>query len=180
LPIVRGRNPELASVEESYEIVDLTGTVIGTAPRSELHRNPALLHRVVHVLLFDQQGRLLLQKRSASKDTAPGAWDTSVGGHVNIGEDIHTAALREMKEELGVRGTDISYLYQYRFTDQRESELVSTFRCTFGGVIRFNTEEIDEVRYWTLRDIKKMLGSGIFSSHFEAEMARYLLHINSR
>jgi isopentenyl-diphosphate delta-isomerase type 1 len=166
----------MAHSEESFEVIDSSGTVIGTAPRSVLHNNPALLHRVVHVLLFDQQGSLLLQKRSSSKDTAPSMWDTSVGGHVNIGEDIHAAALREMKEELGIRGTDIRYLYQYRFTDQKESELVSTFCCIYKGAIRFDTGEIDEVRYWAIRDIESMLGSGIFSRHFEEEMSRYLRH----
>jgi len=169
----------MADCEESFEVIDSSGTVIGTAPRSALHGNPSLLHRVVHVLLFNQQGRLLLQKRSASKDTAPGMWDTSVGGHVNIGEDIHAAALREMKEELGIRGTDIRYLYQYRFTDQRESELVSTFCYTYEGTIAFDTREIDEVRYWAVQDIEDLLGSGIFSRHFEEEMSRYLRHINT-
>jgi isopentenyl-diphosphate delta-isomerase type 1 len=166
----------MADSEESFEVIDSSGTVIGTALRSALHGNPTLLHRVVHVLLFDQQGRLLLQKRSSSKDTAPGTWDTSVGGHVNIGENIHAAALREMEEELGIQGTDIRYLYQYRFTDKKESELVSTFCCIYEGTISFDTGEIDEVRYWPVRDIEEMLGSGIFSSHFEEEMSRYLRH----
>ena len=81
---------------EKLEIVDNDGNVIGLAERSELHRNPGLIHRVVHVLVFNNSGELLLQKRSLKKDIAPGKWDTSVGGHVNPGEDVFAAARREM------------------------------------------------------------------------------------
>ena len=75
--------------------------------------DPSLLHKVVHVLVFNDAGNLLLQKRSMNKDVAPGKWDTSVGGHVSPGEDLKTAALREMKEELGVIPEDIEPLYSY-------------------------------------------------------------------
>src|ERR1700686_4931160 len=87
--------------EEMIEIVDTEGSTIGIRRRSEVHGNPSLLHKVVHVLVFNDAGNLLLQKRSMNKDVAPGKWDTSVGGHVSPSEDLKTAALREMKEELG-------------------------------------------------------------------------------
>ena len=101
--------------DEMIEIVDRNGNVLGLAARSEFPGNPSLLHRVVHVLVFDTHGRLLLQKRSADKDVAPGKWDTSVGGHVNPGEDIERAASREMQEELGIQGVQLNSLYSYLF-----------------------------------------------------------------
>jgi isopentenyldiphosphate isomerase len=160
--------------EEMLEIVDGDGNVTGCAPRSELHGNPALIHRVVHVLVFDRRGRLLLQKRSAQKDVAPGKWDTSVGGHVNPGEDIRDAALREAKEELGVAGVELRFLYRYLFSNHIESELVSTFSCTYEGELQFNSAEIDEVRHWTLQEIRDNLGTGVFSRHFESEIKNYI------
>ena len=111
---------------EKLEIVDNEGHVIGLAERAELHRNPGLIHRVVHVLVFNNNGELLLQKRSIRKDVAPGKWDTSVGGHINPGEDVLAAALREMEEELGIKSCGLNYLYRYLFSNQRESELVNT------------------------------------------------------
>ena len=81
---------------ELFEIVDDNDLVIGTAPRRECHGNPALVHRAAHVLVFNRAGQLLLQKRSASKDIQPGKWDTSVGGHLDPGENYLTAAVREM------------------------------------------------------------------------------------
>lgn len=88
--------------DEILEIVNEEGEVLGLAPRSEIHGNPSLWHRVVHVLVFNRKGELLLQKRSMDKDVAPGRWDTSVGGHVNPGESLVKAAARELMEELGV------------------------------------------------------------------------------
>jgi isopentenyl-diphosphate delta-isomerase type 1 len=160
--------------EEVFEVVDASGKVTGTARRSELHNNPGLIHRVVHVLVFNHAGSLLLQKRSMKKDIAPGKWDTSVGGHINIGEQIHDAARREMKEELGIDHCDINHLYHYLYRGLREAELVNTFSCTCSDGFRFNTDEIDEIQYWEMAKIEATLGSGIFSPHFEAEMAHYL------
>lgn len=159
---------------EILEIVDRQGNVIGRAERAVLHADPSLIHRVVHVLVFDQEGRLLLQKRSKKKDVAPGKWDTSVGGHINPCEEPPAAAVREMEEELGVSGCSLEFLYTYLFTNHRESELVHTYRCTFGGDVAFNQEEIDAVRYWSLPEIQAGLGQEIFSSHFEQEIAHYL------
>ena len=158
--------------EEHFETVDQEGNVTGLAPRSELHNNPALIHRVVHVLVFDSEGRLLLQKRSMAKDVAPGKWDTSVGGHVNPGELMERAASREMKEELGIEAP-LEFRHQYLFRNQRESELVYTFTSVHDGPFRLNCDEIDEVRFWEIEEIRGNLGSGVFSGQFEREFKEY-------
>lgn len=161
--------------EEQLEIVNEEGEVIGLAPRSVIHGNPSLIHRVVHVLVFDSQSRLLLQKRSLNKDVAPGRWDTSVGGHVGAGEELALAARREMQEELGIAGAEIRFLYSYTHTNPYETELVTTYCCTYSGDnIRFNSEEIDEVRFWSLEEVKQATGKGIMSDNFEHEFQMYL------
>jgi isopentenyl-diphosphate delta-isomerase type 1 len=167
----------MSSVEEMLEVLDTEGRVVGLAARSELHTDPSRIHRVVHVLVFNKQGSLLLQKRSKNKDTAPGRWDTSVGGHVNPGEDIHDAAVREMREELGITPSGLQFLYSYLFTNHRESELVSTFSCVHEGEFPYNAEEIDEVKFWPLESVSAQIGQGIFSSHFEQEFTHYVQHI---
>ncbi|MBI5640628.1 MAG: NUDIX domain-containing protein [Nitrospirae bacterium] len=160
--------------EEILEVVDKEGRVTGLAPRSELHSNPSLIHRVVHVLVFNSKGEILLQKRSMNKDVAPGRWDTSVGGHINPGEEILAAAAREMREELGVSGQSLRYLYQYLYANHRETELVSSFTCVYDGAFSFNREEIEEVRFWPLKKIALNLSQDIFSSHFKSELNNYL------
>jgi len=159
--------------DEILEIVDKDGKVIGRASRAELHRNPGLLHRVVHVLVFDPSGRLLLQRRSMTKDTAPGKWDTSVGGHVAAGEETMAAAGREMREELGISGIPMDFVHTYIYSNMKESELVTTYSCVYEGEIRFDKEEIDEVAYWEMEKIAAATGSGVFSGQFEAEIRRY-------
>ena len=54
----------------------------------------------MHIWLYDSQGNLVLQKRSESKDTFPGRWDVSVGGHVTSGDTVMETALKEVEEEL--------------------------------------------------------------------------------
>ncbi len=160
--------------EEILEIVNRQGIVIGLCNRTVLHSDPALIHRVVHVLVFNQAGALLLQKRSMNKDIAPGKWDTSVGGHINPGEEASAAAGREMSEELGIAVDGMELLYTYLFANLRESELVTTFRCSWDGHIDFNRDEIDEVRYWDVSKIQAGIGKNIFSGHFEQEIRKYL------
>jgi len=160
--------------DEILEIVDSEGKILGTAPRSEIHGNPSLIHKVVHVLVFNSDGALLLQKRSMNKDVAPGRWDTSVGGHVSPEEDLMIAAQREMEEELGIVPDGLKFLYSYIHSNPYETELVFTYSCVHNGPFSFNREEIDEVRYWNIEEIKNVTGKGILSDNFESEIMKYL------
>lgn len=156
---------------ELFDIVDEQDRVIGQAPRSECHGNPALVHRVAHVLVFDRSDRLLLQKRSMTKDIQPGRWDTSVGGHLDPGESYLEAACREMREELGVEGVPLTWLYTSKIRNEIESENVSTYLARYDGEVRFAAEEIDEVRFWSAAEIDAALGTGVFTPNFEEEWA---------
>ena len=62
--------------EEILEIVDSDNRVIGTAGRSEIHKQH-FMHRSVHVFLFNSAGELFLQKRAQTKDEFPGYYDSS-------------------------------------------------------------------------------------------------------
>lgn len=160
--------------EELLDIVTENGEIIKTLPRSEIHGNPSLMHRVVHVLVFNSSKELLLQKRSMSKDVAPGKWDTSVGGHVSSGETLEEAVKREMEEELGITACDLKLLYTYIHSNDYESELVYTYSCIYNSKIIFQEDEIDDVRPWSLSEIKENTGKGILSDNFEHEINIYL------
>ncbi|HEC98566.1 MAG TPA: NUDIX domain-containing protein [Nitrospirae bacterium] len=165
--------------EEILEIVDKAGEVIGRASRAVIHGDNSLLHRVVHVIVVNSSGDILLQKRAMNKDVAPGRWDTSVGGHVDAGETVEEALEREMEEELGIRGREIRFLYTYIHSNPYESELVSTYECLHEGPFNFSKEEIDEVRFRSLHEIKGRLGKGVLSDNFEEEFRRYLNALSS-
>jgi isopentenyl-diphosphate delta-isomerase type 1 len=158
---------------EYFEIVNERGEVIGKAPRSECHGNPALIHRAVHVLVFNKKGELLLQLRSKDKDIQPGKWDTSVGGHLGLGESYEQAAAREMAEELGIEPPELEYLYDYPLRNEIESENIRSFLAVFDGPFKPQIEEIDEIKFWTLEEIDLSLGKGVFTPNFETEFSMY-------
>ncbi|HAK87799.1 MAG TPA: NUDIX hydrolase [Nitrospiraceae bacterium] len=164
--------------EEILEIVDRDGKTLGTAPRSKIHGNPSLIHKVVHVLVFNEAGELLLQKRSMNKDVAPGKWDTSVGGHVPADENLIEAAKREMEEELGIVSDGIKFLYSYIHSNAYETEMVFSHSCIHNGPFPFNQEEIDDIKFWSIAEIKNAMGQGILSDNFESEIDKYLTSRN--
>jgi len=163
----------IAKKTELFDIVDENDNVIGQAPRSRCHGDPSLVHRVAHVLVFNGRGELLLQKRSQTKDVQPGRWDTSVGGHLDPGENYLMAAYREMEEELGIGGVPLTFMYPSQMRNDFESENVRTYLVRFDGEIHFNPDEIDEVRFWVAEEIEAALGSGVLTPNFEQEWALF-------
>jgi isopentenyl-diphosphate delta-isomerase type 1 len=87
---------------EVLEIVDSEDRVIGTATRREIHEK-GLCHRAVHIFVFNSQGEMFIQRRSAEKDRHPLKLDSSAAGHVDPGESYETTARRELGEELGIK-----------------------------------------------------------------------------
>ncbi len=159
--------------EELFDIVDETGQVIGQATRAECHGDPSLVHRVVHILVFNSAGEILLQKRSLDKDIQPGKWDTSVGGHLDVGEDYGQAVVRELEEELGVTGREPEHLYDYVWQNEIETERIRVFSLVHDGPFVFQREEIDAIRFFSVAEIEASLGRGMFTPLFEVGWARY-------
>ena len=160
--------------EEYFEIIDdLSGKVIGKAPRRECHGNPALLHRSVHVIVQHPDGKsLLLQKRSMNKDIQPGKWDTAVGGHVDYGETIQEALMRETQEELGFTRFNPIAIKNYIFEYGKDREMVFVFAAIGNAFpIRPNPEEIEQGRFWTQEEIDAAMGKGILTPNFEGEFS---------
>ncbi|MDC7126625.1 MAG: NUDIX domain-containing protein [Spirochaetales bacterium] len=155
---------------EIFDIVDENDVVIGQAERSEVHGNPELFHRVAHVHVFNRFGYLFLQKRSKNKDLQPGKWDTSVGGHVDSGESYLAAAVRETAEELGiiVPEKQFEFLYKYSFTNDYESELVSTYRIIWDRDFHLQESELDDGRFWSMEEIQASSES-FFTPNFLSE-----------
>lgn len=159
---------------ELLPVVDEEGNVIGNATRGECHDGRKLLHPVVHLHLFDKQGRLYLQQRPMWKDIQPGKWDTAVGGHVDFGEDIHNALLREVKEELGINSIEPQFLLRYVFESEREKELVYVYKAVYDGEVS-PSEELDGGCFWTLEEIHSAEGKQILTPNFEQEFLKLQL-----
>ena len=159
------------SPQELLPLVDPAGNVIGKATRTECHNGSMLLHPVVHLHVFNEKGELYLQKRPMWKDIQPGKWDTAVGGHVDFGEDIHTALLREAREELGINAEGNELVQMYEFHSEREHELVYAHKVVYDKDI-IPSEETDGGRFWTMQEIRDAIGHGILTPNFEQEFMR--------
>lgn len=104
---------------DSYlEVVDEAGKVVGRELRSTIHRL-GLLHREIHVWFMTDDGMIVLQRRSSSKDTYPLLLCATVGGHVEEGSSFLSTALIEVREETGIAlgEADLVRLGTVRATD---------------------------------------------------------------
>ena len=155
---------------EKLPVIDGNGIVIGQATRSYCHSGAKPLHPVVHLHILNRSGELYLQKRSMSKDLLPGRWDTAVGGHVDYGESIEEALMREASEELGFYDFNPIYIDTYEFESGIEKEMVSVFAavgCNFA--LHPDPDEVSEGRYWSMDEIDRTIGKNILTPNFEGE-----------
>lgn len=132
--------------QEPLPVVDEEDRPQGTRPRWLIHRH-GLRHRAVHVLVFDGQGRLYLQRRSPAKDTFPGRWTSSASGHVDPGEDYQAAAARELLEELGLTAP-LTFLGKIAAQPATGMEFSAVYRAQTTQAPRPNPSEIAEGRFF--------------------------------
>lgn len=160
---------------EQFPIVDEEGNILGSITRSKAHDGSKILHPVVHLHVFNKQGELYLQKRPDWKDIQPGKWDTSCGGHVDLGESINEALKREVAEELGILQFVPDMLGSYIFEGKKEKELVYVHRTIYDEAIIPNPNELADGRFWTAQEIKQNMGKNVFTPNFEDEYQAYFL-----
>lgn len=129
--------------EDIFDIVNDRDEVIGRKPRSEVHAR-GLLHRAVHVLVFNSRGEIFLQKRSMKKDRQPGVWDSSCSGHVDSGEDYDQTAVRELREEIGLNlSAPPERLFKINACPETDAEFVWVYRCQNDGPFQLHPDEIE-------------------------------------
>jgi len=159
---------------ELFDVVDSENRVIGQATRGEVHAK-GLLHRSVHIFVFNSQGELFLQKRAMTKDENPGYWDSSAAGHLNAGEGYRTSAHRELMEELGI-STELQFFMKFPAAKETFWEHVETYICTTDQDITINPQEISEGRFWTIPDLTESIRNhpGQFTSTFHLFFDSYL------
>ena len=133
--------------DESFDVVDESDHVLRQASRDEVHAQ-GLMHRAVHILVFNRKGDCLLQKRSMLKDRLPGVWDSSAAGHLNAGEDYLPAAVRELEEELGLQAepSQLELLAKLSASPDTGMEHVELYALHgYDGKVHFPAAEISAV-----------------------------------
>jgi len=124
------------------EIIDENDKVVGKETRHEIHKN-GLLHREIHVWLYNGEGELFFQKRANDKDTFPGLLDASVGGHVEVGDSYEETAVKEIKEETGleIKSKDLKLIAKIRqvaedkITNTVNNSIKYIYACRYDGPV---------------------------------------------
>lgn len=130
--------------QELLDVVDAEDRVVAVRTRGDIHAE-GLMHRAIHILVFNNRGELFLQKRSMSKDEQPGKWDSSAAGHVDSGEDYLDCARREIGEELGISSDQpLQELFKLPASALTGNEHCVVYRCDFDGPMVLDPEEIDD------------------------------------
>ncbi|MDX1285080.1 MAG: NUDIX domain-containing protein, partial [Draconibacterium sp.] len=155
--------------EEWIPLVDEQGKVIGQAPRSQVHNGSKLLHPVVHLHVLNKNKSILIQKRPLNKQIQPGKWDTAVGGHISAGETLEVALKKEAFEEIGLKDFSAKLQKVYKWESEVERELVYMFTTYDFKNIGIQSDEVEELRFWTKKQVEKNLGKGVFTPNFEHE-----------
>ena len=155
--------------EEWLPVVDELGKVLSHKPRSKVHKSKKYLHPVVHLHVFNSNGEIFLQKRPSFKKIQPGKWDTAVGGHIGVNETVEQALFRETKEEIGISDINPVFIKKYILESDVERELVFMFMTKKEEIRNFNLNEIDDGKFWSIKQIEINIGEGIFTPNFEEE-----------
>lgn len=137
---------------EIVQIVDRDNRELESCPRSVM-RQQGLIHRASYILVFNDQGELFLQERTATKDLYPSCWDVAAGGVVLAAESYEECAARELSEELGVSVDTMTVLFDQYFEEDDNRVWGRIFSCVHNGPFRLQKEEVASGRFMKVVDI---------------------------
>lgn len=140
---------------EMFDVVDAEDRVIDAQPRDIVHVNN-LRHRAVHMLIFNAEGKILLQKRSIWKDRNAGLWDSAAAGHVDSGETYESAAARELFEEIGV-SCPLERVGRIPCSEATGWEFIEVYRGVHEGPFHLAPLEIETAAFFPTEQVRGWL-----------------------
>ncbi|UII75556.1 NUDIX domain-containing protein [Flagellimonas sp. HMM57] len=151
-------------MDELVDILDENGKFTGkSCLKSEAHRK-GLYHPTVHVWCYSNDGLVLLQRRGRSKKNFPLKWDISVAGHVGAGESLEKAAVREVREEIGLKISTLELEKIAVFkTKHKHSETFldheynHTYLCKLDATTKLQKQEseVEELKWFSIEQFKE-------------------------
>ncbi len=136
--------------EEQVVLVNQHDEAVGTMGKLRAHQE-GVLHRAFSVFLFDEQGRLLLQRRSAGKYHSAGLWTNTCCSHPRPQESVREAAMRRLREEMGITAElepQFSFIYRAVLGNGlQEHELDHVLFGTYSGAAFPDPNEADAWKY---------------------------------
>lgn len=170
---------------ELLDIVDENGQPTGKTVERELAHAQGIRHRTSHVWLLRRRGgevEVLLQKRSAQKDSHPGCYDISSAGHIPAGVDFRESAVRELREELGLEASPEELLFCGNrsfywkdsfhgkpFLDQQYSRVFGLWKDVEVSALHLQKEEVSEAVWITWQKCRDGVEKGTFPNCIHIE-----------
>ncbi len=136
--------------DEQVMEVDADNRVLGERPKSDFYRS-GLIHRAVHLLIFNTEGELLIQRRSSRVLLYPSLFDFSCSGCVRLGESYRDALQRELKEELGIAAA-FTELFDFEFNDHIDYAFHRVYATVHDGPFTLDNAEVSDV-HWVDLDL---------------------------
>jgi isopentenyldiphosphate isomerase len=162
-----------ASDAELIAWVDRQDQLLGALPRAQL-RERGLIGRGTYILLFNSAGELCVHRRTLSKAIYPGYWDVAAGGMVQADESYVESAARELEEELGVAGVELTAHEQF-FFDQPDNRLwCAVFSAVWDGPLKLQPEEVIEARFIAVDQVLHETAEKPYCPDSLAALKRYL------
>ncbi|MGE7957421.1 NUDIX hydrolase [Pseudomonas sp. NPDC089530] len=162
-----------ASDAEQVAWVDGEDQLLGSLARSEL-RERGLIGRGTYILLFNSAGELCVHRRTLSKAIYPGYWDVAAGGMVQAVETYAESAARELEEELGVSGVELTAHDHFFFEDTDNRLWCSAFSAVWDGPLRLQPEEVLEARFIPIDEVMREITEKPYCPDSLAALQRYL------
>jgi 8-oxo-dGTP pyrophosphatase MutT (NUDIX family) len=163
--------------EEIVTIVDEKNRVVGAAPRSRM-RADGLPHRATYILVFNDEGNLFVQKRTADKDIYPGYHDVATGGVVMAGESYEEAAQRELAEELGITGVRVRGHFDFFHEDAGNRVWGRVFSCIYNGDVILQEEEVESGAFHPVHEILEISRKRPFTPDGLYVLQRFLAQVS--
>lgn len=161
---------------EMHDLVDENDCVTGKTSKKEIVKK-RLLHRAVHVFIFNKHGMLALQKRSKHLPIGPSLLTSSAAGTVRSQESYDAAANRELKEEIGIT-TKLQVISKFRSNAGTTNVIGQLYIGKYDGKFRLDPDEVESLTFFDLDSIKIALRNNpaIFSENFKNAFREYLKH----
>lgn len=141
-------------MDNQLDVINEEDEVVEKADVEEIHKKD-LLHRSVHILLTDDQGRFYLRQRNFKKLRYPGFWTTSIGVHVPSGQTYDQAAKKSLKDIMDL-DDDLKFLGKVRVHDEYENEISYTYTVNLSGNEHIKSNPAEPGEFFTIDEIKKL------------------------
>lgn len=164
---------------EFFDIVNESDEVIGKIKENEQKNIRPNQLRFINILIFNDENKILVPKRSSNRKIFPNCYDFSVGGHVNSGETYEQAAYRELEEELGIKNVELNKVAYFNPYISESNTFQTVYTLNYDKAItNYDKDGIEDIFYFTKEEIKKLMNNkpNLFKTDYFVVM-KYLFNM---